>query len=107
LILLYVYSWKNGFAYLLKPVHPYLLISVHCKFLLTFASGSSSTTKILGIGGLSKDALVADAKRNLLENYPLKENQTLANISVDFKNSYFLIVYLTKVTVTADIVEFK
>lgn len=75
--------------------------------IVKFATGSSGTTKVLGIGGLSKDALVADAKKDLLQNNPLKDGQALANVTVDFKNTYLLIVITTKVTVTADIVEFK
>ena len=58
------------------------------------------------IGGLEKNTLVADAKKDLLENYPLKENQALANITVDFKNSIVFFVIKTKVTITADVIEF-
>jgi len=68
--------------------------------------GQAKTTKIFGIGGLGKDALVADARASLLRKYPLKENQILANVSVDFKSSFFFIVSTNMVTVTADIVEF-
>lgn len=71
------------------------------------ASGQAKTNKILGIGGNEKQALVAEAKKNLLDNYPLKDGQALANIVVDFKTSYFIIFLENKVTVTADIVEFK
>jgi hypothetical protein len=71
------------------------------------AKGQSGTTKIFGIGGLAKDALVYEAKKDLLANFPLKENQTLANVTVDFKNSMILFVMKTKVTMTADIIEFK
>jgi hypothetical protein len=42
----------------------------------------------------------------MFQNYPLKDNQAYANISVDFKNSNFLLVTKTKVTITADIIEF-
>lgn len=71
------------------------------------ASGVAKTTKIIGIGGIEKQALVAEAKKDLLNNYPLKDGQALANIVVDFKTSFFLVLMETKVTVTADIVEFK
>jgi hypothetical protein len=71
------------------------------------ASGVAKTTKIIGIGGNDRQALVAEAKKDLLDNYPLKDGQALANIVVDFKTSIFLVVIETKVTVTADIVEFK
>ena len=75
--------------------------------IIKIATGSVSTKKILGIGGLSKDALVFEAKKDLLQNNPLKEGQALANVTVDFKTSYLLLVIKEKVTVTADIVEFK
>jgi hypothetical protein len=68
--------------------------------------GETEISKILGFGGLSTEALVSDAKINMFQNYPLKDNQAYANISVDFKNSNFLVVTKTKVTITADIIEF-
>ena len=74
--------------------------------IMRLAKGEAKTTKIFGIGGLDKNALVFEAKKDLYANYPLKENQTLANVTVDFKNSIMLFVMETKVTMTADIVEF-
>lgn len=71
------------------------------------ASGTASTTKIFGFGGLAKDALVLEAKKDMMQNYPLREGQALANVTVDFKNSFMFFVNTNKVTVTADVVEFK
>ena len=71
------------------------------------ADGHANATKIFGIGGLGKQGLISAAKKNLLENYPLKDGQALANITVDFKNSIIFFVKRTRVTMTADIVEFK
>lgn len=72
------------------------------------ASGQAKATLVFGIGGLKEDAMVAAAKSNLIQKNPLKEGQTIANVAVDRKQSiYFGIVVVTKVTVTADIVEFK
>lgn len=71
------------------------------------ASGSSTATKIFGIGGLGKDALVFEAKKDMLQNYPLKDGQALANVTVDIKTSIIFFVIMEKATVTADIVEFK
>jgi hypothetical protein len=68
--------------------------------------GETEISKILGFGGLSTEALVSNAKINMFQNYPLKDNQAYANISVDFKYSFLLFVSKTKVTITADIVEF-
>lgn len=70
-------------------------------------NGTATTMKIFGLGGLGKDALVLEAKKNMLQNNPLKEGQALANVTVDFKNSFVLFVNTEKVTVTADLVEFK
>ncbi|MFC5412433.1 DUF6567 family protein [Larkinella bovis] len=69
--------------------------------------GSAKTLKVVGLGGLARNAIVADAKKNLLAKYPLKENQALANVSVDFKTSLLFIVQTKTCIVTADIVEFK
>lgn len=71
------------------------------------ATGSATATKIFGIGGLGKDALVLDAKKNLLQNYPLRDGQALANVTIDIKTSFIFFVIKEKATVTADIVEFK
>ncbi len=69
--------------------------------------GSASTMKVLGLGGLSKQALVAEARENLLKtNPPLAEGEILANITVDFKLSFIIIVSKTTVTVTADVIRF-
>lgn len=70
-------------------------------------SGQSKTLKVLGIGGLGKDALVAEAKATLLFKYPLAENQILGNVVVDSKTSFLLVVSIQRVTVTADIIEFS
>lgn len=75
--------------------------------IVKMASGTASTKKIFGFGGLAKDALVLEAKKELMQNYPLKEGQALANVTVDFKNSFMFFVNTNKVTVTADVVEFK
>ena len=70
------------------------------------AYGSDYTTKVLGIGGLNKDALVLNAKKNLYSNFPLKEGQALANVTVDFKKEWLIFVMKTKVIVSAEIVDF-
>lgn len=70
--------------------------------------GESKATYVFGIGGMNREAIVNEAKEKMLENTPLKDNQALANLSVDFKYSSFLgIVNTVKCYVSADIVEFK
>ena len=71
------------------------------------ASGKASAFYVFGFGGLEKKAIVAEAKQNLVLQNQLKDNQQLANIIVDYKTSFFVVVSKFEVTVTADIVEFK
>ena len=73
----------------------------------TSISGSASTVKFIGIGGLGKSAIVERAKKDMLKNHPLKANQALANVTVNWKVGFYLIVHTNKCTVTADVVEFK
>jgi len=73
----------------------------------TSISGTASTLKVLGIGGLGKSAIVEEAKKDMLKKHPLQSNQALANITVNWKNGFYFIVQTNKCTVTADVVEFK
>ena len=68
-------------------------------------SGGASTKKFLGIGGFDREAIVAEAKKDMLRNYPLKSNQALVNITISWKDGYIFFVK-NKCTVTADVVEF-
>lgn len=70
------------------------------------AIGVAKTHNVLGIGGTGKDALTALAKKNLIQNYPLKPNEAYANFTVDFKRSWYPFYFQQKVTVTADVVDF-
>lgn len=72
------------------------------------AKGFSSAEYIFGFGGLDKQNLVNAAKQNLLANNPLEANQALANVTVNFKHEFYLLIY-TKVNciVGADIVTFN
>jgi hypothetical protein len=72
--------------------------------------GVSKAEYILGIGGFSKETLVDDARQDMLiNNYLIKDNQALVNLTVNFKTSYIFFGIYTSVTcvVTADVVEFK
>jgi hypothetical protein len=71
------------------------------------AMGKAQTHKILGIGGLSKNALVYRAKKQMQANCKLQNGQAFTNITVDFKRSFFFIYSQTKVTVTAEIIDFQ
>jgi hypothetical protein len=68
------------------------------------AYGVAQTNKYFGIGGLSQDALVFEAKSMLIKNRPLQSNEEYLNFTVDFKTTYILFYCQTKVTMSADIV---
>jgi hypothetical protein len=70
-------------------------------------SGSAEVTYIFGFGGLHHEAIVDEAKQNMLKEHPLKPNQALANVTVNYKNAVYVVVIKSKCTVTADVVEFK
>lgn len=68
------------------------------------AFGVSQTNQYFGMGGLSKDALVLEAKRQLFLNRPLKANESYANFTIDIKRTKIIVYNQTIVTVSADIV---
>ena len=70
-------------------------------------SGSASATYIFGIGGLGREAIVDEAKRDMMESHSLRSNQGLANISISWKNTWLIVYGKTTCTVTADVVEFN
>ena len=70
--------------------------------------GTAKATYVFGIGGLKRTALVNDAKKNLLDNYQLQNNQALVDITVNWKQTMIMpFVMFNRCTVTASIVEFK
>lgn len=70
--------------------------------------GKAQATYFLGIGGVARQSLVFEAKKDMLEKNPLLPNQALANITVSYKSTGFLGLIITTVNciVSADIVEF-
>ena len=85
------------------------LSSANFKYVSNNIQGVESVKYILGIGGMSKETLVANAKRDMLYRNALSANQALSNVSVNFSTSYILFGLAVTVTctVTADIVEFS
>lgn len=71
------------------------------------AIGEAESTKILGFGGFKQEAMVFAAKRDLYQHVDLQNGQALTNITVDFKREFYLFASKTKVTVTAEIVDFN
>jgi hypothetical protein len=72
-----------------------------------FVLGVSQSSKFLVFGGVAKDALISEARQNLIETRPLEGFEQYNNIVIDVKNVYFIIGSKTKVTITADIIEPK
>ncbi|TAE86011.1 MAG: hypothetical protein EAY81_06070 [Bacteroidetes bacterium] len=71
------------------------------------AKGTAETSYIIGLGGLSKEALVYEAKKNLYSRYPLTKGMALGNVTVDFKTTWLLFVLKRKVHISADIIDFN
>lgn len=83
------------------------LSSANFTYVKPSVRGEASASYVFGFGGLGKQALVDQAKQKMIASYPLKSNQALSNITVNFKNTFILVFRQVKCTVTADIVEFK
>lgn len=71
------------------------------------AFGSAQATYYLGLAGTKHDALVLEAKMNMMKNFPLDSTQYYANYTVDFRKKNLLLVQSALVTVSADIVQEK
>lgn len=71
------------------------------------ATGSATTTHVFSIGGLDKDAIVLEAKRNMYTRYPLQAGQAYGNVVLDFKTGYYIIFRKMTCTISADIVDFN
>jgi len=69
------------------------------------AVGYSKSTYVLGIGGLKRDAMLNDAKRNLYLSYPLKPNQIFDNLTLDKKITYVVLYSKVEMILVADVVE--
>lgn len=70
--------------------------------------GQATATYVLGIGGLNREALVAEARANMLENANLigTSGAVIAE-TVEIKNTNLIVVRKRTVTVSAHVVEFK
>ena len=71
------------------------------------AVGVATTNIVLSIGGLSKDALISEARRTMVRARPLVGAEQYNNIEVNIKNTYYIFGRKTKVTINADVVEPK
>lgn len=71
------------------------------------AFGTAHSTHWFGIGGIKKDALVYQARQDMMRNRPLTGAEQYNAITVDVKHSFFLFYHKMKVTMYADVVEPK
>jgi hypothetical protein len=83
------------------------LTSANFQIVNSGIAGKANTVIFCGFGGGFRNAIVAAAKKDLLEKHPLQKNQALANVTVDFKTTFFLgVVVIRECYIFADIVEF-
>jgi len=69
--------------------------------------GEAQAMYIFGIGGLSKKAMIAEARANMLANANIVgTSKAIINETVEIKHSFFPFVRLYKVTVSGHIIEF-
>lgn len=66
------------------------------------AHGATQTIHFLGLGGLKREALLLEARMNMLDNYPLRKNEVIGQTIVDVKKFIFLPISTQKVIITAD-----
>ncbi len=108
-VIVAVFASSCGASHTGYMVNSASLSAANFSYVKQNVTGKATATYVFGIGGMAKETLVNTAKQKMLENYPLKSNQTLANITVNFKKSlyYFVAFGTVECTVTADIVEFN
>lgn len=71
------------------------------------ATGVASTNIFLTFGGLSKDALISEARKNMVRARPLEGSEQYNNVEVNIKNTYYIFGRKTKVTINADVIQPK
>ena len=71
------------------------------------AVGVASTNILFNIGGLSKDVLISEARKNMVRARPLEGAEQYNNLEVNIKNTFYIIGHKTKVTILADVIEPK
>ena len=70
-------------------------------------TGESTAKYWFLLGNWNKESLVQAAKRDLISQYNLEDNQTLANITVEYRHTHKFFIYVERTCmVNADIVEF-
>jgi hypothetical protein len=69
--------------------------------------GTSECEYIFGIGGMSKNAMIADARAQILQQADMVgKSRALVNETVEVHNLFLFIFTKRKITVTAQVIEF-
>ncbi|MHB8261172.1 MAG: DUF6567 family protein [Bacteroidia bacterium] len=90
-------SWHTG------AISSGPLLSANDRY-VDVAYGYASVNYFLVFGGFSKNALVYEAKKDMMKNNPLKKGEYYANYTVDFKRTVAFFIFMTnEVFVHADI----
>lgn len=71
---------------------------------IDIATGVATTTKIFGLGSVGKDALIREARQEMINNRPLVDAESYNNYTIDIKRTNFIIGWKTKVTMSADVI---
>ncbi len=71
------------------------------------AYGFSRSTHFLGIGGLGHTGMTHEARQDMLRRFPLAPGEAYANITTDYKRSFFPLVGTTTCYVSADKIRFE
>jgi len=69
--------------------------------------GEAQASYVFGFGGLKKQAIIGLAREKMLQQADLEgKSRTVANEIIDVKSSIFPFVTKTKVTISAQVIEF-
>jgi len=70
--------------------------------------GTAKAIYVFGIGGLKRQALTEEARKDMMENFPIQDNQAFVNITVSYKYTFVLPFFMqNKCTVSASVVQFN
>ncbi len=89
-------------------IQPTAVVVTHSDFkVIETVVGTSEVLYVMGIGGFGREGLVKEAKQDLYRQIDLKPGQMIANVTLDFKTSYFFgpLVVIRKAIVSAEILQ--
>ncbi|MDR1402790.1 MAG: hypothetical protein LBJ60_03695 [Tannerellaceae bacterium] len=100
-------GFHNGLTRNLNGNNTQVVLSERNFRVVSAVQGTSEAIYILGIGGMSKSSMIADAKAQILQQADMiGKPRALVNEVVEEHTTSFLIGFRKRVTVTAQVVEF-